>query len=207
MDKGLIEYIDDHDVIKNGSPKDLWVYNKLKLSKFLGYKCGNRNKTPVFGKEYVVRPQQNPDGMGVGAKIIKLTQENFEETVKEGYFWCEKFEGRHLSYDFEYGINELTVEGVRDSKSPLWKWTRWVKVKDRIELPQFLKPQAQYYRWINFESIGGNIIEVHLRPNKDFLNTTYTEVVPIWSGQEVNPPAGYKFVKAQDYKRIGFYVK
>ena len=207
MVKRLLEYIDDYDVLKNGKPEHVWVYNKLQLAKFLGHKCGNKSEKPPFGKKYIVRPQTNPDGMGVGAQIVTLTEQNFHATVKEKYFWCEMFEGRHLSYDFENGTNTFTVEGIRDPNEPLWKWKKWIKTPERIELPDFLKPHSTHYRWINFESIGGNIIEVHLRPNKDFLNTGYTEVIPIWNESKVNPPEGYTFIEARDYKRVGFYVK
>ena len=127
--------------------------------------------------------------------------------MKEDLFWCEIFEGRHLSYDFENGKNTLTVEGIKDKASPLWKWNKWKRIAETIDLPQFLKPQAKKYRWVNFETIGGNIIEVHLRPNKDFLDTGYTEVIPVWDENMNKAPIGYEFVEARDYKRVGFYVK
>ena len=207
MVKCLIEYIDDHDVIENGSDVDLWVYNKLKLSKFLGYFCGDCNEPPIFNKDYIVRPITNPDGMGVRAQIVRLNENNFNTIMKEDLFWCEIFEGRHLSYDFENGKNTLTVEGIKDKASPLWKWNKWKRIAETIDLPQFLKPQAKKYRWVNFETIGGNIIEVHLRPNKDFLDTGYTEVIPVWDENMNKAPIGYEFVEARDYKRVGFYVK
>lgn len=207
MNVDLIELIDDEDVIDEGNPEDTWVYNKLKLAKFLGYKCGGRNETPIFNKNYIIRPITNPDGMGIGAQIANLTKDNFSSIVKEDFFWCEIFEGRHISYDFEYGKNILTVEGIKQKSNPLWKWDKWKKIDERIELPKFLKPQSQKYRWINFESIGGNIIEVHLRPNKDFLDTDYQEVIPVWNKTAKNTLNGYKFVESATYKRIGFFVK
>ena len=207
MNKDLLDDTDDYDVIRNGDPKDLWVYDKLKLSKFLKYDCGDHNEEPAENKEYIVRPRTNPDGMGIGATITKLNKSNFKNILSEGLFWCEVFSGRHMSYDFEYGKSTFTVEGIKSEGDPIWRWDKWVLVDEKVELPDFLKPFSEKYRWINFETIGGKIIEVHLRPNTNFLHKGYKEVIPVWDGDIIDPPEGYRFVNNRQYKRVGFYVK
>ena len=207
MIKDLLDDTDDYDVIRNGDPKDLWVYDKLKLSKFLKYDCGDHNEEPIESKEYIVRPRTNPDGMGIGAIITKLNKSNFKNILSEGLFWCEVFSGRHMSYDFEYGKSTFTVEGIKGKGDPIWRWDKWILVDEKVELPNFLKPLSEKYRWINFETIGGKIIEVHLRPNTNFLHKGYKEVIPVWDGDVIEPPKGYKFVNNRQYKRVGLYVK
>jgi hypothetical protein len=56
----------------NIDSKDLWVYNKLQLSKTLGYECGPAGaKVPCPGY-YIVRPCVNFLGMSRNARIMHL---------------------------------------------------------------------------------------------------------------------------------------
>ena len=53
-------------------PRDLWVYNKLFLSRVLGYKCGPAGTTVPRPDFYIVRPSINFFGMGRYARIKRL---------------------------------------------------------------------------------------------------------------------------------------
>ena len=178
------------------SPLDLWVYNKLQLSQVLGYTCGPAGlevPTPGF---YIVRPSMNFMGMGRNARIEYL--EGDTEHLHPGEFWCEIFEGEHISVDYHWGVPDLTVKGVRDPQDPLYKWKRWYKVDRDLPLPHILTNLK--YEWINCEFIHGNLIEVHFRRNPDFRYNN-DSVVPVWNDDEVD-----SYITDNDYKRLGFII-
>jgi len=50
-------------------PNDLWVYNKLILSRVLGYNCGPVGTAVPKPDFYIVRPSMNLLGMGRFARI------------------------------------------------------------------------------------------------------------------------------------------
>ena len=142
-------------------------------------------------------------GLGLGAEKMWI-----EETTMHlplGYFWCEWFEGRHLSVDYKWGLPTLCVEGFK-SKDTLTRWDRWVKTNDFVHFPQVLDDFIDC-PIVNCEFIGGNLIEVHLRSNPDF-EQDIEEFIPVWEGQVPEPPDGYRYVDYPDlHGRIGAYVK
>jgi hypothetical protein len=50
------------------------------------------------------------------------------------------------------------------------------------------------------------MIEAHVRGNPDFVWGN-EEAIPVWKGDRISPPDGYKFVESPDYERVGFYIK
>ena len=62
-----------------------------------------------------------------------------------------------------------------------------------------------FYKTINCEFIGGKLIEIHLRGNPDFVYGNNV-AIPVWEGEEINPPQSMRFVKAEDTNRLGFYI-
>lgn len=177
--------------------EDLWVYDKLILSKILGYNCGPKGmEVPKPGK-YIIRPAINFMGMALGAKIIHL--EKSTEHLEDGFFWCEVFKGRHLSVDYKNKKQDLCVEGFRAKNSKISKWTRWEKTSDKIKYPKILKKLKGNYKWVNIEYIGDNIIEIHFRRNPDFLGHSSKYIRPIWDNEI--------FIKAKDADRVGFYIE
>jgi len=181
-------------------PDDLWVYDKLILSKKLGYICGPKGAdTPKPGK-YLIKPCVNFMGMGRGAKILNLRYTT-DFRLPDGFFWMEIFRGKHLSIDYYKGQQRLCVEGFRTS-SDLSKWDRWQKTSDKIPFPKIqLKGN---YKWVNIEMIDGNIIEIHLRRNPDFCGHTSPYITPSYGRKKLK---GHTFIKGQDYKRIGYFIK
>jgi len=185
-------------------PEDIWVMDKLILSRKLGYICGPVGQYVPSPGLYIVRPCVNMMGLGLGAQKIWLDKETMHLPV--GHFWCEWFEGVHLSIDYNWGIQRLCVEGKKDSDT-FTKWSEWIKVQDHIEFPDILQDLGSKYQWINCEFIGGNLIEVHLRRNEDF-NGGIEHFIPVWEGQQINPPEGYIYKEYPDvHGRIGAYVK
>ena len=125
--------------------------------------------------------------MGRGASIQYLYAE--EDSIPDGYFWCEIFEGRHLSFDYHFGRQVLAVEGFRE-ENRLDRFSMWRKTNDIYELPGFLKAIADSTEWFNIEVIGNRIIECHFRFNDDFANHTSDVIIPIWKDRFYSSVAG-----------------
>ena len=206
-------------------PEHLWIYNKLFLSQRLGYTCGPMGLEVPKPGFYIVRPCMNLMGMGRHARIEWI--EDITEHLHPAEFWCEVFEGDHLSVDYEYHedrtgcypqyamehsvdfhIKEqrLCVKAVRDTND-LYRFTRWEKVDVKVPYPKILTTIGLYrYGWINCEFIGGNLIEVHFRRNPDFAYDNDV-CIPDWEDQEIKTMEGYRYIKENDYLRRGFWVK
>lgn len=190
---------------KSADPDELWVMDKLILSRKLGYSCGPAGVPVDTPGEYMVRPCVNAMGLGLGAE--KKYLETNTEHLEPGYFWCEFFSGRHLSVDYYYGEQTLCVEGFK-SDNTFTTWDRWVRVDDQIPLPSILE-QFKHKEWMNCEYIGGKLIEAHFRINPNFtLIPNMEEFIPVWIEDEIDPPEGYRFIQALGlHGRIGAYVK
>lgn len=188
---------------KTADPNELWVMDKLILSRKLGYKCGPVGLDVPEPGWYIVRPCVNMMGLGLGAQKIWIEEETWKLPV--GHFWCEWFEGRHLSVDYEYGLPKLCVEGFKE-ETTFTRWDRWVKTDDFVHFPDVLDTFI-HKPTINCEFIGGKLIEVHFRSNPDF-DKDIQEFIPVWEGQNTTPPVGYRYIDYPDiHGRIGAFVK
>ena len=200
------EWIEDSEedrVWQNCNPDELWVMDKLILARKLGYKSGPVGLDVSQPGWYCVRPCVNMMGLGLGTQKVYIEKSTMDLPV--GHFWCEWFEGRHLSVDYNYGEQVLCVEGFK-SKDTFTKWDRWTRVEDDIPLASELK-QFAYKEWLNVEYIGDKVIEVHFRYNEDF-DYAGEEFIPVWEGQSKEPPDGYHYVDYPDvHGRIGAFVK
>jgi len=190
----------------NTDTEDLWIYDKLILSKKMGYVCGPTGVDVPEDGFYIVRPVTNIVGLGIGAYEQYLTVEGWTDHLQPGTFWSEIFEGDHLSIDYEWGEPILNIQGFRYPESFV-RWKKWIKVEQTVELPDILKPIAKKYQFMNCEYIGGKLIEVHLRKNPDF-DFNNVEFIPVWQGQDTTPPEGYRYVECPEYnQRIGAFVR
>ena len=182
-------------------PNDLWVYNKLQISRMLGYKCGPIGVKVLKPDNYIVRPSVNFLGLGMGAHFTYI--QDTTDHLTPGHFWCEIFEGQHYSVDYEFGKRVRTTEGIRGDS--LMKWKKWRLVKKDFPFPGFLyefrdKPH------VNCEFIGNKLIEVHIRNNPDFSYNN-TVFIPVWEGDVIDPPVGHTFIDCPDvHGRIGAYI-
>ncbi len=180
---------------------DLWIYNKLFLSRILGYNCGPAGTDVPKSDFYIVRPSFNLMGMGRFAR--KEWIDNNTDYLHPAEFWCEIFEGDHLSVDFHHQRSELVILGTRDENDPLYKWKKWEKVDLKVDFPPILKELKGNYEWINCEFINNYLIEVHFRRNPDFRYGN-SVAIPVWSDETEE---NMKFVKDSDFLRRGFYIK
>lgn len=188
----------------DADPNDLWVLDKLILSKKLYYNCGPVGLNVSVPGYYIVRPCVNMLGLGLGTQ--KLWLDSNTNHLPVGHFWCEWFEGRHLSIDYHWGKQVLAVEGHKP-ETTFTRWDHWVKVSDRIKLPSILNEFQEKYEWINCEFIGKKLIEVHFRHNEDFTGNI-THFIPVWDNESTSPPDGYTYREYPDvHGRIGAFVK
>lgn len=142
-----------------------------------------------------------------------------------GTFWCEAFEGRHLSTTCEWDGTGWKPVSCYEAHEVRWmplergqqqKVGRWTKVEIAGDYLQVaLLNQLSDVGTINIETIGDKIIEVHLRPSPD---PQALEFIPIFKGEEdkiVDMSArGYTFVYSYDdadrqlkHPRLGFMVR
>ena len=122
----------DTDVWPQLDNESLWIYDKLILSRKLGYKCGPCGVPVPYAADYIVRPIINLEGQGKGTEKLWIEHDTWH--LKFGYFWQEIFAGRHLSIDYHKGSQLRCTEGFREHKSFV-HFTRWILVDEKPKLP------------------------------------------------------------------------
>jgi len=201
-------------------PEHRWVFNKLALALRLNYIAGPAGIAIPYEGDYIVRPTYNLSGMGVGARRMRLESgDNY--SVRPGEFWCEFFEGPHITVDYAWQGNMLVpvfaAQGEVDDVE-LFRFTKWQRiVPPQLHIPGWIQEFENVPR-INIEFIDGHIIEIHLRPGIDFPGDA-TEIVPIWSDSTKDEhqqmfELGYHLQHDPDdadghlpIKRTGFFYK
>jgi hypothetical protein len=119
---------------------------------------------PVFSK-----PIYNMRGMGSGSKIVE-SPEQFRAAVQPGHMWMPLLGGEHVSTDaavidgepvwWRHTIGKTLEQGMFDH------WVILGESKPEIEsyCGDWLRRHLRGYTGcVNFETIGGKIIEAHLR--------------------------------------------
>ena len=194
---------DDLDVWEGIDPGNMWFFNKLQVSRYLGYKCGPAGIPVPEPARYVVRPCINLLGMGRGAEI-KWLENDTHELVEPGYFWCEEFRGRHISVDYTEGEPILAVEGLRDISDPLWKWLGWKRIDYAPPFPRICDQIVGHRPHINVEFIGDKVIEIHFRHNPDWKDVPddVNTLIPVYK-----ETSDKHFMPNPEHKRLGFILR
>lgn len=189
----------------NCPSEDLWVFDKLIVAKRAGHVCGPTGVAVPKPGNYFVKPVMNIEGMGVKARVEYL--EHSTKHLHPGEFWCEIFTGEHISVDYELGEPVLSVVGKKHSQHPYSRFTHWEKTNKTHLLPNFLNHLVSKYKTINCEFIDGNLIEVHLRGNPDFVHGN-TSMIPVWFDEPDPMPEGYTFISdnGAEAERVGIWV-
>jgi hypothetical protein len=149
-------------------PRFRWLYNKMLVAESQGLEHAPHGfpppRYPVFSK-----PIYNMRGMGVGSRVLH-SQREYMHLNEPGHFWMELLQGEHVSTDC------AVVEG-----EPAWwrhstgdelegctfdYWT--IHAEHRPELEAYCgewvrRSLGGYTGMLNVETIGGRIIEAHLR--------------------------------------------
>jgi hypothetical protein len=199
-----MKLINDSDVWINCPADHLWIYDKLILAKKLGYSAGPAGICVPKADWYVVRPITNCRMMGLGAYKAWLIPDR--DIIPNGHFWCEWFNGRHITIDYNFGQQGLTAEGIKFTDS-LNRFSSWEKVNYPYKLPDCLQQVADVSEWLNIELIDGKIIEVHLRYNDDFSGHNGSIIWPVWADKKISQPPNTKFIENACGSRQGFWYR
>jgi hypothetical protein len=150
------------------NPQHRWVYDKLQVALSQGLPAAPHGveppRFPVFSK-----PITNLRGMGLGSCVMESVEE-YERRHTPGHMWMPVLEGAHVSTDMavvaghprwlRHATGKPTANGMFDY---------WVVHANPLpEIAAALggwvqKHLGDYTGLLNFETIGGVIIEVHLR--------------------------------------------
>ena len=149
-------------------PDHCWIYDKLRIARSQGLDCAPHGvmptQYPVFSK-----PIYNLKGMGVGGKLI-FSRKEMLEFSQPGHMWMPFLTGEHLSSDCAIVDGEIRwirhATGLTTSGGMFHYWIVHADSKPTIEIHLrnwVLVHMGGYTGMMNFESIGGSIIEAHLR--------------------------------------------
>ena len=175
-------------------PKHRWVFNKLDVALRLNYDAGPACVPVNKSNNYVIRPIYNLYGMGIGAIVQYIDVEDNDKIINNdiippGYFWCEYFEGDHCSIDYIYDNGRWKqfniIVGI-NSKNNLTKFEKWTRIDNNdIALPEFIHNISDV-EYLNIETKGDKIIEIHLRTGNDVLHDAEigSSIIPLWRGDE-----------------------
>ena len=150
------------------NPAHRWVYDKLAVALSQGMAAAPHGVAPqnypVFSK-----PIYNLKGMGVGSRAL-LSPDDYANAYQPGHFWTTLLEGDHVSSDVALVDGEPQwwrhATGVASGAGTFDYWEVHAVPSPAVEewcgawCRRHLKG---YTGLLNLETIGGRIIEVHLR--------------------------------------------
>ena len=149
-------------------PKHSWVYDKRRVAETQGLGCGAGDSPPPSYPVFV-KPRVNLRGMGSGSTRVDSPEE-FRRAMTPDHFWSPFLTGLHLSSDaavvngeaqwWRHAIGHAGEGGTFDYWSVLAAPSPDIESYCGAWLRQYLDG---YTGMINFETIGGRIIEIHLR--------------------------------------------
>ncbi len=149
-------------------PEHRWIYDKLAVALSQGLEAAPHGvmppRFPVFSK-----PLMNLRGMGTGSRVVESAAD-YKAALMPGHFWCRLLTGAHVSTDvavvrgeprwWRHATGATSAGGTFDHwhvhAGGMQEVEEWCGAWLREHLPG-------YTGMINFETIGGRIIESHLR--------------------------------------------
>ena len=150
------------------NPQHRWVYDKLAVALSQQLEAAPHGvappRFPVFSK-----PVINLKGMGVGSRVLGSAAD-YERHYTPGHFWMTLLRGPHVSSDVAVADGEPLwwrhVTGRPAGEGTFDYWTVHAGPNAAIELSCGAWIEANlagYSGMLNLETIGGKIIEAHLR--------------------------------------------
>jgi hypothetical protein len=152
----------------NFNPKHRWIYNKLLIAKSQGLACGLAGTAPARYPVFC-KPVINLKGMGVGSCVLR-DESDYRENCKPGDFWMKLMTGDHISTDWAVVRGETVwcrhTLGIPGVAATFDYWV--IQARGRPGLEKYCRDWISaylpdYIGMLNIETIGGRIIEVHLR--------------------------------------------
>jgi hypothetical protein len=149
-------------------PDHRWVYDKIAIARSQGLDAAPHGvlptRFPVFSK-----PITNLKGMGIDSRALR-SQAEYEACMVPGHMWMTLLEGRHVSSDVAVLSGEPRwwrhVTGRPAGEGTFDYWTIQAAHEPDIEAycgSWIRRNLAGYTGVMNLETIGGRMIEVHLR--------------------------------------------
>jgi hypothetical protein len=149
-------------------PDYKWIYDKLAIAESQGLACAphgiDPEAFPVFSK-----PIYNMRGMGAGSGVLRTLKE-YKHRQRPGHMWMELLSGDHVSTDAAVVDGEVAWSrhsvGAPLEGGMFDYWTVLAAHRPEIEdyLAHWVKSHMpRYTGMLNVETIGGRIIEAHMR--------------------------------------------
>jgi hypothetical protein len=149
-------------------PDHRWVYDKIAVAQSQGLAAAPHGVLPpafpVFSKPII-----NLKGMGIASRIVR-SEADYEHDLTPGHMWMTLLDGRHVSSDIAVVDGEPRwwrhVTGEPGGEGTFDYWTVHGAPEATIEdyCGAWIRAHLQGYTGIlNTETIGGRMIEVHLR--------------------------------------------
>ena len=200
--EGVVIPVKDYDAYL-AWPEFRWAYNKLLVAEKQGLSCAPHGVAPT-GFPVFSKPIYNLNTMGADSRVLHSSAE-YNEHRRAGHMWSQLLVGDHISTDV------LVVDG-----SVLWHshtqghpleggtFDRWdVNVQRDDHLMSYLKGFIKqnflgFNGPMNLETIGGKIIEMHLRfadQWPDLYPPDFMEAVVMLSSGSFS--MGYETLKTQ----------
>jgi hypothetical protein len=149
-------------------PRHRWVYDKVAVALSQGLEAAPHGvapkRFPVFSK-----PITNLKGMGVGSRVLR-SDDDYVTHYAPGHMWMTLLDGRHVSSDvavldgkpvwWRHATGRPGAEGTFDY------WVLHAAHDAEVEAhcgAWIVRRMAGYTGMLNLETIGGRLIEVHLR--------------------------------------------
>jgi hypothetical protein len=150
------------------NPKHRWVFDKLQVALSQGLDAAPHGLEP---QDYPVfsKPIYNFGGMGAESRVLK-SREDYLAHNAPGHMWMPLCTGRHVSTDAAVLAGQVCwmrqATGLPATGGTFDYWT--VHANNEPRLAELLaawthKHLAGYSGMLNIETIGGTIIEAHLR--------------------------------------------
>ncbi len=156
-------------------PAHRWVYNKLLICETQGLPHGPHGTVPksfpMFSK-----PIYNMRGMGTGGRVIHDADDYFA-SMEPGHLWMPWLKGPHVSTDAALADGRICwwrhTTGVPGPGGTFDYWT--IHAEKRPELEKYLggwiaRNLVGFTGVVNFETVGGAILECHLRMAEQWLD-------------------------------------
>jgi hypothetical protein len=188
-------------------PRHRWVYNKLLICESQGLPHGPHGTMPPQYPVYS-KPIYNMRGMGTGGQIIHDEAE-YDAALKPGHMWMAYLAGPHVSTDVALESGRpcwwrSTTGKPAPAEGTFDYWTVHAEVDPCLQsyLGNWIaKHLADFTGIVNFETIGGRLLECHLRMSEQWLDLNG----PGWLAAVVKLYAEGIW-RYEDSRRVGYSV-
>jgi hypothetical protein len=151
------------------------IYNKLTICDSQGLPNGPHGTTPP-GFPVFSKPIYNMRGMGTGSRVI-ASEAEYEESLQPGHMWMPLLHGPHVSTDLALARGEIVwcrhTTGVASAEGMFDYWTVHAEPKPALDAylgTWITRNLGGFTGIVNIETIGGRIIECHLRMSEQWLD-------------------------------------